>query len=65
MIEQEAIRAVGMDNAGFMNFGKSRNDQVATAIRMEARRRLLDLAAALSSGCRPRSSGRSAGTGPR
>jgi len=47
MIEQEAIRAVGMDSAGFMNFGKSRNDQVATAIRMEARSRLLDITAAL------------------
>jgi argininosuccinate lyase len=48
MIEQEAIKSVGMDTAGFMNFGKSRNDQVATAIRMEARARLLDLTAALS-----------------
>jgi len=48
MIEQEAIRAIGMDNAGFMNFGKSRNDQVATAVRMEARSRLLNAAAALS-----------------
>jgi argininosuccinate lyase len=48
MVEQEAIRAIGMDTAGFMNFGKSRNDQVATAIRMEARARLLDAAAALS-----------------
>jgi argininosuccinate lyase len=48
MIEQEAIRAIGMDNAGFMNFGKSRNDQVATAVRMEARSRLLDAAAALT-----------------
>ena len=47
MLEQQAIRAIGMEKAGFMNFGKSRNDQVATAIRMEARARLLDLAAAL------------------
>jgi argininosuccinate lyase len=49
MIEQEAIRAVGMETAGFMNYGKSRNDQVATAVRMEARTRLLDLASALLS----------------
>ena len=47
MIEQQAIRAIGMETVGFMNYGKSRNDQVATAIRMEARARLLDLAAAL------------------
>src|SRR5580658_7871806 len=47
MIEQEAIRAIGMDRAGSMNFGKSRNDQVATAVRMEARARLLDAAEAL------------------
>ena len=48
MIEQEAIRAVGMDTAGYMNLGKSRNDQVATALRMQTRARLLDLAEALS-----------------
>jgi argininosuccinate lyase len=48
MIEQEAIKSVGMDSAGFMNFGKSRNDQVATAIRMETRARVLDLATAIS-----------------
>ena len=48
MIEQHAIREIGVDTAGFMNFGKSRNDQVATAIRMEARARLLDLATALT-----------------
>jgi argininosuccinate lyase len=47
MIEQEAIDAIGMDAAGYMNLGKSRNDQVATALRMETRFRLLDLADAL------------------
>jgi argininosuccinate lyase len=47
MIEQEAIRAIGMETAGYMNLGKSRNDQVATALRMETRSRLLDLAEAL------------------
>ena len=48
MIEQDAIKAIGMDAAGYMNLGKSRNDQVATALRMETRSRLLDLAEALS-----------------
>ncbi len=48
MIEQQAIRAIGMETAGYMNFGKSRNDQVSTAIRMQARSRLLDLAEALT-----------------
>ncbi len=47
MIEQDAIKAIGMESAGFMNLGKSRNDQVATALRMETRSRLLDLAEAL------------------
>lgn len=49
MIEQHAIREIGMDAAGFLNFGKSRNDQVATAVRMQTRTRLLDLAGALAS----------------
>jgi argininosuccinate lyase len=47
MIEQEAIRAIGMDKAGYLNLGKSRNDQVATALRMETRARLLELSTAL------------------
>ena len=47
MLEQDAIRAIGMDAAGYMNLGKSRNDQVATALRMETRARLLDLGGAL------------------
>jgi argininosuccinate lyase len=46
MIEQEAIKAIGMDKAGYLNLGKSRNDQVATALRMETRALLLELAAA-------------------
>ncbi|MDA4114002.1 MAG: argininosuccinate lyase, partial [Thaumarchaeota archaeon] len=46
MIEQEAIKAIGMDRAGYLNLGKSRNDQVATALRMETRALLLELAAA-------------------
>jgi argininosuccinate lyase len=48
MIEQDAIAAIGIDRAGYMNLGKSRNDQVATALRMETRARLLDLAEALT-----------------
>lgn len=47
MIEQHAIREIGMETAGYLNFGKSRNDQVATAIRMETRERLVDLAGSL------------------
>src|ERR1039457_2161650 len=47
MIEQEAIKAIGMDKAGYLNLGKSRNDQVATALRMETRARLLELSTAL------------------
>lgn len=47
MIEQEAIKTIGMDKAGYLNLGKSRNDQVATALRMETRDRLLDLLSAL------------------
>ncbi len=47
MIEQDAIKAIGMDTAGYLNLGKSRNDQVATALRMETRSRLISLAEAL------------------
>ncbi|MGA2664352.1 MAG: argininosuccinate lyase [Nitrososphaerales archaeon] len=47
MVEQEAIRSIGMETAGYLNLGKSRNDQVATALRMETRDRLLDLSEAL------------------
>ena len=49
MIEQEAIKAIGMQNAGYMNLGKSRNDQVATALRMECRDRILATCASLVS----------------
>ncbi len=42
-LEQDAVDALGVETAGFLNFGKSRNDQVATAIRMELRERVLDL----------------------
>ena len=36
-LEQQAVDALGIQTAGYLNFGKSRNDQVATAIRMELR----------------------------
>ena len=47
-LEQEAVDALGVETAGFLNFGKSRNDQVATAIRMELRERALDLVGAVA-----------------
>ena len=40
-LEQQASDALGVETAGFMNYGKSRNDQVATAIRMELREQLI------------------------
>src|SRR5712692_11555550 len=30
-LDQEAVDALGVKTAGFLNYGKSRNDQVATA----------------------------------
>jgi len=42
-LEQQAVDALGVETAGFINYGKSRNDQVATAIRMELRSQLLRL----------------------
>ncbi len=42
-LEQEAVDALGIGTAGYLNYGKSRNDQVATAIRMELRSRLKEL----------------------
>ncbi len=46
-LEQDAVDSLGVETAGFLNFGKSRNDQVATAIRMELRLRVLDLLGAV------------------
>jgi argininosuccinate lyase len=40
-LEQKAVLSIGMEAAGSMNLGKSRNDQVATALRMETRERIL------------------------
>jgi argininosuccinate lyase len=47
-LEQQAVRAIGMEAAGYLNLGKSRNDQVASALRMEVRARVLELVEALS-----------------
>jgi len=37
-VEEEATKKTGLEIGGNLNIGKSRNDQVATAIRMELRR---------------------------
>jgi argininosuccinate lyase len=42
-LEQKAVASIGMEAAGFLNLGKSRNDQVATALRMEDRERVLQI----------------------
>ncbi|HEY6283294.1 MAG TPA: argininosuccinate lyase [Nitrososphaerales archaeon] len=47
-LEQDAVDALGVKTAGFLNYGKSRNDQVATAIRMELRLLVVDLLAAIA-----------------
>lgn len=40
-LEQDAVDKLGVKTAGFLNYGKSRNDQVATAIRMELRSEII------------------------
>ena len=42
-LEQNAVASIGMEAAGYLNLGKSRNDQVATALRMETRDRVLQI----------------------
>ncbi|MDV3293329.1 MAG: argininosuccinate lyase [Nitrososphaerales archaeon] len=42
-LEQQAVDSIGVETAGYLNLGKSRNDQVATAIRMRMRERITDL----------------------
>ncbi len=42
-LEQEAVASIGMEAAGYLNLGKSRNNQVATALRMETRDRVLQI----------------------
>jgi argininosuccinate lyase len=48
LLEQEAVDVLGVKTAGYLNYGKSRNDQVATAVRMELRERVLEVLEALS-----------------
>ncbi|MDG6898157.1 MAG: argininosuccinate lyase [Nitrososphaerota archaeon] len=43
LLEQRAVDALGVEVAGYLNLGKSRNDQVATALRMEVREQLIGL----------------------
>jgi argininosuccinate lyase len=42
-VEEAVLQQTGSEVGGNMHIGKSRNDQVATAIRMELRKKLLDL----------------------
>jgi argininosuccinate lyase len=48
LLEQMAVDELGVQTAGFLNYGKSRNDQVATAIRMELRLRLISVLQAIA-----------------
>ena len=48
-LEQEAVDSLGVETAGFLNYGKSRNDQVATSIRMELRSAVIGLVEAVVS----------------
>ncbi len=41
LLEQAAVDALGVDVAGYLNLGKSRNDQVAAAILMHLKRSVL------------------------
>jgi argininosuccinate lyase len=43
-VEEEVIREVGVEIGGKLHTGKSRNDQVATALRMRAKRFVVELA---------------------
>ena len=47
-LEQEAVESLGVETAGFLNYGKSRNDQVAAAIRMELRSAIIEFVGAVS-----------------
>jgi argininosuccinate lyase len=46
-VEQYVVDRCGVGVAGYMNWGKSRNDQVATALRMAVREKLIELSASL------------------
>ena len=43
-VEEEVVKATGQDIGGNLNLAKSRNDQVATAIRMELREEIINSA---------------------
>lgn len=43
LVEEEVIRKAGLEIGGNLNLAKSRNDQVATALRMELRNEILNL----------------------
>lgn len=43
LVEEEVIKYAGLEVGGNLNLAKSRNDQVAAAIRMELRNEVLDL----------------------
>ncbi|MDI9643659.1 MAG: argininosuccinate lyase [Candidatus Verstraetearchaeota archaeon] len=49
VVEEEVTRIVGQEKGGKVHTGKSRNDQVATAIRMRLRRFMLDLCSEIAS----------------
>lgn len=42
-VEDQVIRIAGRNQGGLLNMGKSRNDQIATALRIELRERLLEI----------------------
>ena len=42
-IEESVIKNIGIDIGGNLNIGKSRNDQVSTALRMTLRLKILEL----------------------
>ena len=47
-VEDHVISSIGKDVGGMLNLAKSRNDQVATALRMELRDQILNIARALT-----------------
>ena len=49
IVEEGVIRLAGSDVGGNLQIGKSRNDQVAAAIRMELRKEILNIASSLAS----------------
>jgi len=46
-VEEEVVKEVGVEIGGKLHTGKSRNDQVATALRMRAKRFVVELASEL------------------